>query len=399
MRKRASAPPPSGFRMTASFDTDILIVGAGPAGSTLAALAPPRLSVTLLDRRDLAGPPGKGEKPCGGLLAPAAQKQLFHLGLGLPPDVLCGPQLFGVVAHDLDTGQIRAFRRNYLNIHRPLFDRLLFARAAAAPNVTSVTGKRAVRFVEEPDAVVAHLDDGGHIRARLLVGADGAQSVVRRHLEPAAYDRPEGKTFPAAFGGAHRLLAMQRIYRVKKAPAAFEVFFHPEMTDFYAWSIPKDDTLVVGLAAPWGMPDPLGRMNFLGERLHRLGRHTGEVLAAESCALLRPGIREGVSSGRGRTALIGEAGGFISPSSAEGVSFALASAQALARALGKHPNLNDRAGRDLAVVAAHRKNTLPTAMRLRTKWAKFAVMYTPWIRFLALAACSTRMPLENPNLI
>ncbi len=373
-------------------DTDILIVGAGPAGSTLAALLPPAFSVTLLDRRDLAGPPGAWEKPCGGLLAPDAQKQLFRLGLSLPPAVLCGPQIFGVVAHDLDSGLVRAYQRHYLNINRPLFDRMLFARAARNPGVTTVLGKRAVRFATGSEAVVAHLDDGTRIRAKLLVGADGAQSRVRRCLPPSVYDSATGKSFPAPFGGTRRLLAVQRIYRLKNAPAAFEVFFHPKMTDFYAWSIPKHDTLVVGLAAPWAMPNPVGRMDFLAERLFRLGRHTGEVTATESCALLRPGLTDGIHTGRDRVALIGEAGGFISPSSAEGVSFALETAQCLAGALAAHPDLSLHTGEHLPAVATHRRSALPIAMRLRAKWAKFAVIHTSWMRLAAMAGSPSRLP-------
>ena len=51
---------------------DVAIIGAGPAGATLARLLSPRLRVLLADRRRLDGPFTEGSlsKPCGGLLAP-----------------------------------------------------------------------------------------------------------------------------------------------------------------------------------------------------------------------------------------------------------------------------------------------------------------------------------------
>ncbi len=376
---------------------DVLIAGAGPAGSTLARLLPAHLSVILLERRNLAAPPAAGEKPCGGLIAPDAQKQLFYLGLSLPPEVLCGPQIFGVLAHDFDTGLVRAYPRHYLNIHRPLFDRMLFSQAAQASNVVALTGKWAVGFSEEDEAVTARLNDGGQVRARLLVGADGAGSAVRGLLGDSLYSasRHIPGAGPAGFGQPGRLLAMQRTFRVKDAPAAFEVFFQPELTDFYAWSIPKGDTLLVGLAAPWRMPGPRARMDALTERLFHLGRHTGEMLLDESCALLRPGLMDGICPGRGRVALIGEAGGFVSPSSAEGVSFALKTAQILADAVRKHPDLSRVAGRHLPAVAAHRQGTFSTGLRLRAKWAKFAAIHTPLLRAAAMRLTPPRLPTTS----
>ena len=295
--------------------------------------------------------------------------------------MLCGPQIFGVISHDFPSGLVRAYQRHYLNIHRPLFDRWLFARAAARPNVTALTGRRVVRVERGALACEVFLADGTCLRPRFLVGADGAHSVVRKHWG-TVYDAPQTqvKSLPE-FGQACRLLALQRTFRTADAPAAFEVFFDPALTDFYAWSIPKDDTLVVGLAAPWGMPEPRRRMDILAERLARLGRHTGEVLLEESCALLRPGLAGfsggGIMPGSGRTALIGEAGGFISPSSAEGVSFALETARLLAECLTKHAEPD-------AMMAAYERKLRSVIFRLRSKWAKFAVLYNPTLRRAAM---------------
>lgn len=77
---------------------DIVIVGAGPAGSTLARLIGDKYKVLLIDKQDLLNQNPKNfiNKCCGGLLAPDAQKIIAKLGLGIPKDILVDPQLFAV---------------------------------------------------------------------------------------------------------------------------------------------------------------------------------------------------------------------------------------------------------------------------------------------------------------
>ncbi|MCT4687434.1 NAD(P)-binding protein [Vallitalea sp.] len=70
---------------------DIVIVGAGPAGATLARMLDNRYKILLIDKRNLNEDiEYKREKCCGGLIAPDAQKMLAHLGLGIPKVVLTG---------------------------------------------------------------------------------------------------------------------------------------------------------------------------------------------------------------------------------------------------------------------------------------------------------------------
>lgn len=59
---------------------DIAVIGAGPAGATFARLmAGQGLNILLLD-----GQEEHNSKPCGGLLAPDAQKALAHFDLFCP---------------------------------------------------------------------------------------------------------------------------------------------------------------------------------------------------------------------------------------------------------------------------------------------------------------------------
>ena len=99
---------------------DAAIVGAGPAGAIFTrelTKLRPDLRILLIDGQSADRP-----KPCGGLLAPDAQKVLAESGLTLPKHVLADPQIFAVETIDLAAGISRTYQRHYLNMDRYAFD-------------------------------------------------------------------------------------------------------------------------------------------------------------------------------------------------------------------------------------------------------------------------------------
>ena len=105
---------------------DVVIVGAGPAGSNLARLLDnKKYKVLLLDGSD------NGEKVCGGLLSPDAQDIFARYDINLPGEVLASPQLFTVKTIDLADGLVKHYRRSYLNVDRSRFDEFLKKMASA----------------------------------------------------------------------------------------------------------------------------------------------------------------------------------------------------------------------------------------------------------------------------
>ena len=99
---------------------DIIIIGLGPAGATLARLLDKRYSVAVIDKKQTKE---KGfRKPCGGLLATDAQKALSRFDLTLPKHVLVDPQIFAVRTIDLDGGNTQHYQRFYINLDRHKFD-------------------------------------------------------------------------------------------------------------------------------------------------------------------------------------------------------------------------------------------------------------------------------------
>jgi len=345
---------------------DIIIIGAGPAGSTLARLLAPRFRVLVIEKRPLnrssrGGP--AGTKCCGGLLAPDAQETLARLGLGVPRGVCAGPQLFTVRTIDLDNGLESYYQRHYLNIDRESFDRWLISLVPGSVDVRC--GCRFAGFTEDASGVTVRFIQNGKersARAHVLAGADGASSRVRAALFP-------GEEFHRTY------LALQEWVRVDSPLPYFSAIFDREITDFYSWTIPKDGHLLVGTAlAP--RDEPWKKFALLKEKLAAYGYRFPRAGKVKGTLLLRPARSSQVRCGAGRIALLGEAAGFISPTSAEGISYAMKSAMALAAAASD-------GGID-SFLSRYRRAATPIARNVFMKNFKAPFMYSAPLRALVM---------------
>jgi flavin-dependent dehydrogenase len=153
---------------------DVIIVGAGPAGSALGGLlARQGVRVALLDRARFPRP-----KPCGECLNPGAVAALHRLGLWeaagpLDPVPLRGWRFQGC---DLDfpAGQ------QALAVDRSRLDHALLGWAAAG-GAEVAEGVRVTDLLLS-DGRVAGVRAGCAYPAKFVVGADGLRSVVMRRL-------------------------------------------------------------------------------------------------------------------------------------------------------------------------------------------------------------------------
>ncbi|MBN1620384.1 FAD-binding protein [candidate division WOR-3 bacterium] len=303
-------------------DFDIAVIGAGPAGSTLARLISEKFNVVVLDKRDLNStastnfPQGKN---CGGLLAPDAQKMLAKFGLGLPSKILAEPQLFSVKAIDLGTGLKCHYQRHYINIDRQKLDAWLLSLTLG--KIQYESNSFYLSHSDSSEYCEVSYRKGGKvkkIRVKAVVGADGANSAVRRI------------TFPSK--SLRRYLSVQEWHETGEATPYFSSIFDSQITDFYSWTIPKNGYLILGSALK-NPSDIFSKFRVLKEKLRKHGFVFRENFAVRGCYLERPMNVSELAFAKGRTALVGEAGGFISPSSAEGLSYAFWSALNLAKSL------------------------------------------------------------------
>jgi len=338
---------------------DVIIVGGGAAGCAAAMRLPRGMRAILLDRGD----PAKG-RCCGGLLAPDAQRALARLGLQLPETVRVQPTPRMVHVRDLDSGLHQTYQRRYWNVDRAKLDAWLLAEARRRADFLPHT--RFVGLAREPGHIVVHAVREGRtetLAARILIGADGALSAVRRATFP---QRP----------GPRTAIAIQVRLAAGADLEAHEVFFSSRHTDFYAWAIPKPGSVLVGSA----FGDPHGARRRFEDLLAQVRESLalgGKVLEWSGRRLGRPCARAELFGGAGPVLLAGEAAGLVSPSSGEGISFALESGAAAGAAVGENqPTRNyERVFRHLARHVA--RKFLKARVIFSPRWRR-AALRLPW---------------------
>jgi flavin-dependent dehydrogenase len=334
---------------------DVVIIGAGASGCAAAMSLPNAVSALLLESGSAAR-----ERCCGGLLAPDAQKALARLGVQLPAHLRVSPEPRVVHVRDLDSGLWQTYQRNYYNIDRDRFDGWLLELAKKRAQFQSQT-----RFVgierERNSLIVRFISRGSNelVRARFVIGADGAHSSIRR------------KAFPR-YPILHTAAAIQLRLATDNPLTAHEVLFSSRHTDFYAWAIPKSNSVLLGSAFSYPRR---ARARF--EEIYTIMRRylglSGSVISRSARYLTRPHAPRDLFAGDCRVLLAGEAAGLVSPSSGEGISFALESGLAAGRAVGcASPS------------SAYAEVFSNLAHRVRRKMTKARVIFSAGLRRLAL---------------
>lgn len=293
---------------------DVLVVGTGPAGATAAyELSRAGLSVLALDKQS-----HPRYKVCGG-------------GLSVRIDQILDADFKSVVEHTIYGVQF-AYRGEapfliessmpiaYM-VMRDRFDSLLVEKARRTGTEIH-EGEQAVAFQQLSDGIEVATDKGRY-RARVLIGADGANSVVAQRLFPGR----QMKRMPT-------LESEVAIGRDPHYPGEGRVLIDLGATARgYAWIFPKRERLSIGVAefrgkasspkrifqrfirdekglASWNVPQPAG---------HPLPLFRGSY-----------GLFTGSSASKlveGRAMLVGDAGHLVDPLFGEGIYYAVRSGQ------------------------------------------------------------------------
>jgi 2-octaprenylphenol hydroxylase len=188
-------------------DFDIAIVGGGLAGAALAcALGDSGLHVALLESNPLSpgvpmlseGLEGFDLRVCA--LTEASRAWLEQLGVwpavlayrACPYRHMTVWDAEGVGRIDFDAGEINAATLGHIVEHAPLQGALL-QRAASRRGVQLFVPATVERFERTGAGVMMQLADGRQLRTALLVGADGANSAVRRWAGIDSRERSYGQ--------------------------------------------------------------------------------------------------------------------------------------------------------------------------------------------------------------
>jgi geranylgeranyl reductase family protein len=289
---------------------DLIVVGAGPAGSSCARRAAELgLSPLVLEKATFPRP-----KPCASGLSARA---LARLGSEVDPIL---HERIDTMRIDLGAGTRLRWRGAaciLATTTRRELDPLLAGLAAAA-GARLEFGRRVSAVVPDEGAVTVTAGSE-RLRARFVVGADGPWSVVRRSTGLASPPHG-GAIYVRAFPRDPGLLSPFEGSITLDAAAARRG---------YAWIFPKRDHLNVGVyrQAPLSA-DLVGALDaFLTRRT--LGAWTLEG----PYAFPIPTAVRGDALGRGRVILAGDAAGLADPITGEGISHAIASGRVAAEAI------------------------------------------------------------------
>jgi len=287
---------------------DVVVIGGGPAGSTAAHdLARAGRSVLLLDRAWRV-------KPCGGAVPPQLLKD-FDVPESMLVARINEARMISPKGKTVDIPVGKGFVGM---VDREVFDEWLRERAANA-GATRLTGAF-VRRERDADgtARIVYTDgrsrQGGEksVRARAIIGADGALSQVARQCVPRAN---EGK-FVFAY---HEIIKSPEANSELFAHDRCDVYYQgPLSPDFYAWIFPHGKTTSVGTGS---LQKGFGLKESVSQLRAATGLDTLETIRKEGAPIpLHPLPRW--DDGRD-VVLAGDAAGVVAPASGEGIFYAM----------------------------------------------------------------------------
>ncbi len=305
---------------------DLAVVGAGPAGAATALYAVRAgLDVIVLDRHTFPR-----DKICGDAIARKSIAHLEDLGLldrmracvhePVARAILSSPR-GDSIGVDLASPDEPA---PHLICRREIFDNVL-AEAVRA-QTTLLEGAR-VTNVTRDDGLVTGVEyrsrnGEGRVRARVVVGADGFDSIVARRLGLYRHD------------SSRWCVATRGYYRgIEVSPGTVEVHFLRETIPGFLWIFPTGDGVCnVGLGIVHadlkrrknGLRDLHETVLTLPRFRHRF-RHAERIGSVQGWNLPTPDLRRTIA-GEGFL-LAGDAAGLVDPFSGEGIGNAFDSAK------------------------------------------------------------------------
>ncbi len=277
---------------------DVIVVGAGPAGSTAAfRLATEGASVLVLDRQRFPR-----DKPCGGGVTIRGARLL---PFSIDPVVERVVDRINVtMGHNGPRCDVIADAPLILMTQRRRLDHFLIEQAVAA-GAEFRDQVRVRRIDVAPDGVLVHTDTGP-VAAAVMVGADGANGVTR-----------------AALGAGEPSYAVALEGNLPRGGAGFDDAGYQEaaLLEFatvpggYGWIFPKDDHCNFGVG---GYLDEGSRL-----RGHLADLCVAHGVAVEELEHLRghrlPIRRAGAPVATARALLVGDAAGLVDPFSGDGM--------------------------------------------------------------------------------
>ena len=300
--------------MSAMESVDVVVVGGGPAGATAATeLARAGRQVVMLDRQGRI-------KPCGGAIPPRLIEQ-FAIPDGLLCEKVGGARIVSPSQRALDMPIEEGFVGM---VDRDIFDEWLRHRATAnGAERRTGTFERVDRDTHRDPVVVYRDKDSAEpkkLRARMIIGADGALSRVGRQCVP----------------GAERVPFVFAYHEIIRSPSdgswdrsRCDVHYDGTLSpDFYAWVFPHGATTSIGTGS---MHKGFSLRSAVADLRQRLDLTDCETLRHEGAPIPLEPLKQWDN---GRDVLLaGDAAGVVAPASGEGIYYAMLGGKLAAEAV------------------------------------------------------------------
>lgn len=282
---------------------DVVVIGAGPVGGYLARrLNEHGHSVILIEEHDEIGRPFQ----CAGLVNPLAMKKV-----GLEHSILTN--IWGANIHSPSGNRVTvgnpSISRTF-SVCRKLFDESVVMQSVATGSDIRLSSKPTSVVFENEKLIVSIDGSSGseEIECKLICGADGAHSWVRRYFRMG---KPKETMIGfqievTGYAGQEGMLDMYTGHSISPG--------------FFSWAIPSGETTRIGTWAKAGMMSGASSEDFLNRLLSNsdlnnrftncseVGRYCGPVPSG----MVKLPLKE-------RVALFGDAAGICKPTTGGGI--------------------------------------------------------------------------------